>query len=146
MDTSVDIQVTGSIPTEAVLGNFAALYTDPWFLNAIILTFLFGRGAQILLREFYNHLRDAPKLMIVCVVQAVIGYLLALLLVDHPEVHKFGLITGANSILLFYALLFIALRFKYPRLATWLMLKNAHLEDGHVILTDTIQMFRDKGK
>ena len=125
-----------------ILSNFLALYKEPWFLFAVIITFFVGQFVHVVLRAYLNQIRDVTKALIIWWSQIIVGYSAAFKMLDVPHVEQYAWITGLNSIALYFGLMWLSTKwFKWPRVATFLKLRNSKIsESGEIDFGATIKL------
>jgi len=152
VQTSIDINVSADVSFSEILTeigqNFLPLYTDKWFLAAILVAFFAGQVAHAILRGYWPGMRDLSKAMYIWGIQLVVGYFAAIELMDSPDEAKLAALCGINSIAAYYLLLWTSTRWlKWPRFAQFLSLRKTQVNDkGEIEFGETIQFLRPKGK
>ena len=150
MNSSVDIQVTADVSLDESLnhiaGNFLTLYEDKWFLAAILIAFFAGQVTHAILRGYCPQVRDLTKALFIWTAQLLVGYIAAIELVESADEIKLAYLTGINSIIIYYLLLWVSTRwFKFPRFAKFLTLRDTKVNDeGEIDFGATIQFLRKK--
>ena len=145
VQTSIAINADVDLTDVATVAasNFVELYTDPWFVMSIVVTFLLGQVAHVVLRAYAHTIRNVTKALLIWSTQIVAGVAVTHYLVD-AETHRLAWITGFNSIMLYYGLYWVAAcGLKLPRVAKWLSLKETTVdESGDIHFGKTVQFIR----
>lgn len=123
---TVDVNIDLSDQVIELLSGFLTLYKEPKFLACIILAFLAAQFVHVVLRASIPNMRRVWVAIGVWTAHVTVGAVLAHQLLQHmTDMEFYKYFTGANSIVLYYGLVWISTKwFKWPAVARWLSLRD----------------------
>lgn len=147
----VDIQASVNVKATAdwtdVISNLITLYSDPWFVMSILMTFGVGMLAYLMIKAYQSNPFWVTTLLTVTTVEVFFGYILTWAIVNHPEVNRYALITGANAAFLYWVVDYFSAKFKLVRVQAFLHFKKVvKSEDGTLKLGGPISFRRSGSK
>lgn len=144
MQTDITLEV--DVQATDVVTNLLTLYTNPWLVMSIVITFGVGMLTYLSLKAYKPQCFWVTNLLIITAVECIFGYAATWVLVQHQEVNRYALITGPNAAILYWVLDFVSARFKLVRVNAFLHLKSVRKNsEGHDEIGEPLFKIR-KGK
>lgn len=143
IDTQIQLEAQVDLSTTAnsIADNFLGLFTDPWYIVALVCTFMLGMLTSFVCKAFFS--KKMPKktqALYIWGSQLLGGYGLTLFFVVSPFVNKFAVFSGVMTIALYYILLGVANKFKLNWLTNFLKIKSViRRADGTIDFEATLK-------
>ena len=102
-----------------ILDNFLTLFTDPWYIVALITTFMLGMLINFVLKGYFSDVQKQTQALLIWTSQLTGGPIITIFFVN-GEVMKEAMFSGVMTILIFYGLLATADKFKLKWLKNFL--------------------------
>jgi hypothetical protein len=100
--------------------NFLLLFENPWFIVALITTFMLGMLVNFILKGYYTNVKRQTQALLIWSAQLIMGPVFTIFFVDSMTEYREAAMSGVVTITSFYVLMGLSIKFKLQWLKDFL--------------------------